>query len=114
MTESRSSRLILLRISGHCPINGLAARFSVPVESSLFIVVVAIFHDEGAAAVFTFESLFVGGENIIGFLEPDDVDVGAHKPKGLRVVTDMLMLRMQWPFGSDAGAHNRFAAKTGT
>src|ERR1035437_10402859 len=101
MRTSRSARVMLLYINGQSRGPGVALERAV--FFLLFVIIVAILNYDRALAVFPFQSPLVGGEDVLGFIRPDHLDVLAHEAEGVGEVADVLELRMKRAHGANAG-----------
>src|ERR1051326_5292489 len=97
------------RWNASLPRSGTRWNASLPL---LFVVVVAIFNDDSALAVFAMEGFFVSGENMFRLIQADDFDIAAHEAEGLGEIADVLELGMERPLGADAGADDDLGAVT--
>src|SRR5581483_3095962 len=107
MTASRSWRAMLFSINGQLRSSAAAG------DILLFVVVIAIFNNDRTASVVTHQRFFVRGKNLFGFVEADDLDRLAHQPECLGEIADVLVLRVQRAFGTDAGADDDLGPVTG-
>src|SRR6266404_4354901 len=102
---SMSSLVMLLDINGHVfggEGTDTVGEVAVGKAKSLFIVIVAIFHENRALSVGSFQRLLIGWKNHFRFVEADDLRVHAHQPERVSEISDVLKLRMERPLGSDA------------